>query len=175
MLIKARIVYLSCMGVLLMASSSLAEKERESKVAPVFEMQDIFESVRIPNIVVAADGTVLAFAKSGQLLRYSEDGGKNWGPIQEVGPDSGGSAIVDDNTGHVMVVNSKSGYLWRSHDHGKTWKREEIFIKPNAVGHGTPDGIPVQTTCSESGITLRYGKHKGRLRSKIGIMSMSFA
>ncbi len=77
-------VYLSFMGVLLLVGASLAEKE-ESKVAPMYEVQDLFKSVRIPNIVVAYDGTVLAFAKSGQLLRRSEDGGKNWGPIQEVG------------------------------------------------------------------------------------------
>jgi sialidase-1 len=144
-------------------STVLAEARAESKTAPFFELQDLFSSVRIPNITVAADGTVLAFAKSGRLLRRGEDGGRNWGPIQEVGPDAGGSAIVDGNTGHVMVVNSKAGYLWRSRDHGKTWTREEIVIKPDALGHGTPDGIPVQTTCSESGLTLRHGKHKGRL------------
>ncbi len=155
---------MSCLAVLLLPNGSLAEKEEKiPKVTPVFEVQDLFESVRIPNIVVTTDGTVLAFAKSGQLLRRSEDSGRNWGSIQKVGPDSGGSAIVDYNSGDVMMVNSKGGYLWRSRDQGKTWKREEIVIKPNAVGHGTPDGIPVQTTCSESGVTLRYGKHKGRL------------
>ncbi|MHC4520117.1 MAG: sialidase family protein [Planctomycetota bacterium] len=155
--------HLSFLSLLLLMSTVLAEARAESKTAPFFELQDLFSSVRIPNITVAADGTVLAFAKSGRLLRRGEDGGRNWGPIQEVGPDAGGSAIVDGNTGHVMVVNSKAGYLWRSRDHGKTWTREEIVIKPDALGHGTPDGIPVQTTCSESGLTLRHGKHKGRL------------
>lgn len=165
MLNKANKVFLmSCLAVLLLPDGSFAQKEeKQPNVTPVFEVQDLFESARIPNIAVTTDGTVLAFAKSGWLLRRSEDGGKSWGPIQEVGSDSGGSAIVDDNNGDVMIVNSKGGYLWRSHDQGKTWKREEIVIKPNAVGHGTPDGIPVQTTCSESGVTLRYGKHKGRL------------
>ena len=115
MLTKA--MYLSFMGVLLLVSTSLAEKEGQSKAEPIFELQDLFESVRIPNIVVAADGTVLAFAQSGRVLRRSEDGGKNWEPIREVGPDSGGSAIVDDNTGHVMVVNSKGGCLWRTQGH----------------------------------------------------------
>jgi sialidase-1 len=127
------------------------------------EMQDLFTATRIPNVTVATDGTVLAFAKSGRILRRSDDGGKTWGPVQEVGSDAGGSAIVDDNTGDVMVVRAKGGYLWRSGDHGKTWKREEITIKPNAVGHGIAGAAPVQTACSESGITLRHGKHKGRL------------
>jgi sialidase-1 len=157
----SKIVYISFMSTLLLSNGSLAgNKEKHKKVAPFFEVQDIFESVRIPNIVVAADGTVLAFAKSGRILRRSEDRGRNWEPIQEVGPDSGGSAIVDHNSGDIMVVNSKGGYLWRSRDHGKTWEKEQNFIKPNSVGHGIPDVIPVQTTCSESGITLRYGKYK---------------
>jgi len=130
---------------------------------PLFETQDLFESIRIPNITVAADGTVLAFANSGRVLRRSEDSGKTWQPAQEVGPDASGSAIVDENSGAVMVVAAHKGYLWRSRDHGRTWQREEIAVAPNAVGHGTPEGVPVQTGCSESGITLRYGKHKGRL------------
>ncbi|MHC4643639.1 MAG: sialidase family protein, partial [Planctomycetota bacterium] len=166
MLRKAALIALliSCMMVSLFPEASYAEEEKtRPKATPFFEIQDLFESMRIPNIVVATDGTVLAFAKSGRILRRSEDGGKSWGPIQEVGRDAGGSAIVDENTGDVMVVRAKGEYLWRSGDHGKTWKREEIVIKPNAVGHGTTDGIGVQTACSESGITLRHGKHKGRL------------
>ncbi|HID76947.1 MAG TPA: exo-alpha-sialidase [Planctomycetaceae bacterium] len=130
---------------------------------PVFELQDLFDSVRIPNIVVAADGTVLAFARSGRLLRRSEDGGKTWGAIQEVGHDAAGSAIVDEKTGDIMVVCPQIGCLWRSGDHGKTWRREGITVKPNPLGHGPPDGVPAVTACSESGVTLRYGKHKGRL------------
>ena len=149
----------------------LAETTGEAKAAPVFEVQDLFESVRIPNITVAADGTVLAFANSGRILRRSEDNGKTWSPIQEVGPDAEGSAIMDDNTGDVMVVSSKNGHLWRSLDHGKTWRREDIVMMPNAAVHGTPDGIPVHTACSESGLTLRHGTHKGRLVMPARVMA----
>ncbi|MFC1716069.1 exo-alpha-sialidase [Candidatus Poribacteria bacterium] len=138
---------------------------------PFFEMRGLFESVCIPNIVVATDGTVLAFAKTGRLLRRSEDSGQTWNPTQEVGDDAGGSAIIDANSGDVMVVSSRNGYLWRSRDHGKNWAREEIVVKPNASGHGTPDGVPVQTSCSESGITLNHGKHKGRLLMPARVMA----
>lgn len=124
---------------------------------------DLFEGVRIPNITVARDGTVLAFARSGRSLRRSEDGGRTWGPAREVGADAGGSAIVDRTTGDVLVVRSKKGYAWRSTDHGKTWKRETITVRPNALGHGSPETVGVQTACSESGITLRFGEHAGRL------------
>jgi len=136
---------------------------------PFFEMQDLFESVRIPNITVATDGTVLAFARSGRLLRRSKDGGKSWTPVQEVASDASGSAIVDETNGDVMVVNPKGGCLWRSRDNGKTWEKETITVKPNAIGQGSPDGVPTQTTCSESGITLLYGKHKGRLLMPVRI------
>jgi sialidase-1 len=152
-------------GVAVCASNEwcVAQAPAGPEDTPVFEVQDLLQSVRIPNITVATDGSVLAFARSGRLLRRSEDGGKTWSAVQEVGHDAGGSAIVDQNSGDVMVVHSGAGHLWRSGDHGKTWKREGIVVKPNAVGHGTPDGVPAHTGCSESGVTLRYGKHKGRL------------
>jgi sialidase-1 len=132
---------------------------------PFFEVQDLYKGKenRIPNIVVATDGSVLALARAGRLLRRSEDGGKTFSPAQEVGHDAGGSAIIDTNTGDVMVVESRKGHLWRSSDHGRTWKRQEIVVKPNPMGHGGPGAVPVVTACSESGITLQFGKHKGRL------------
>jgi len=150
----------------------MSKQKNEHGVEPILQMQDLFESARIPNIVVATDGTILAFAETGKLLRRSKDGGQTWTPTEEVGYDAGGSAIVDDNNGDIMVVNSTKGHLWRSRDHGKTWGREEIVIKPNAAGHGTPNGIPpVQTSCSESGVTLRYGEHKGRLLMPARVMA----
>ena len=130
---------------------------------PVFEMQELFEKTRILNIVVATDGSVLAFTNDGRLLRRSEDAGNTWSPIQEVGHDAGGSAVVDENSGDVLVVRSGNGFLWRSRDHGKTWQREEIVVNPNALGHGVPNDVGASTHGSESGISLQYGEHKGRL------------
>ena len=45
---------------------------------PFFEVQDLYEKKdsRIPDDVVATDGSVLAVARSGRLLRRSDDGGK---------------------------------------------------------------------------------------------------
>jgi len=126
-------------------------------------MQDLYEDVRIPNIVVAADGSVLALGESGRRLRRSEDAGHTWSSPREIGHDARGSAIIDDDGGDVLVVHSGGGYLWRSGDCGETWEREETTILPNAMGHGVPEGVPAQTTCSESGVTLCYGEHEGRL------------
>jgi len=134
----------------------------KENVAPL-EMKDLFEGVRIPNIVVAADGSILAFAGSGRQLRRSEDGGKSWSEVREVGEDARGSAIVDEGNGQVMVVNPAGSYLWRSCDHGKSWEKEEIVVASNPMGHGGPGKVPAQTACSESGVTLRHGEHKGRL------------
>ena len=82
---KARILsFIACVVILAGSDLSFAEREeRTLKAAPFFEVQDLFESIRIPNITVTTNGTVLAVAKSGRLIRRSEDGGRNWGPIQE--------------------------------------------------------------------------------------------
>lgn len=137
--------------------------------APVFEMQELYEKTRILNIAVSTDGTVLAFTNDGRLLRRSEDAGKTWSPIQEVAPDSGGTAIVDENSGDVLLLRSGNGVLWRSQNHGKTWRKEEIVVKPNALGHGVPNVVGVSTHGSESGITLKYGEHKGRLIAPVRV------
>ncbi len=166
---KRTAVWLMLLTAIVVPCCTLAEKPAPkspnlTKIKSVFEMQDLYQATRIPNITVTTDGTVLAFAKSGRMIRRSTDAGKTWSKAVEVGPDAGGSAIVDETTGDVMMVRSRSGYLWRSKDQGKTWKREDIKIKPNAAGHGDPSGaIGINASCSESGVTLRYGKHKGRL------------
>ena len=142
---------------------SYAATPSRADAPPGLEIQDLFQAARIPTIAVPTDGTVLAFAKSGRLVRRSEDGGSTWSPAVEVGHDAQGNPIVDDNSGDVLLVCARGGYLWRSRDHGRTWQREEIVFRPNAVGHGSPDGVPASTGCSESGITLHHGEHKGRL------------
>ncbi len=147
----------------LMAAAGVCALAAPCPAQDSFEMKELFKSMRGPKIVVAADGTVLAFAKGCRLLRRGTDGGRSWSPAEEVGVDSSGNAIIDASNGDVMIVCPGSLALWRSRDHGKTWKKETIVMKPNAVGHGTPDGVPANVGSSESGITLRHGKHKGRL------------
>ena len=145
------------------AGPCLAEPADQPPQQTSCEIQELFRSLRIPKIIVAADGSVLAFAKSCRLLRRSEDQGKTWSAAGEVAKEASGNAIVDRTNGDVMVVCPRAACLWRSKDHGKTWKKEEITVKPNATGHGDPNGVPAATGCSESGITLQSGKYKGRL------------
>lgn len=145
----------------------------------VFEGED---RVREPYLAVALDGTVIAMRNYDKLIRRSHDGGRTWGEIEEV-PfgflDS--NFIVDENTGDILTVRLWDGEdrLWRSKDHGKTWEEQPIELKPNEVMKWLERtglkkrGVREQqdddrfyflhANASEGGITLRHGKHRGRL------------
>lgn len=140
------------------------------ELAPDLEIQDLYTGTRIPKIDVATDGTILAFGKSGNVLRRSEDCGKTWSEPQTVGDGAVGTDVVDQTTGDILIVQPSVGRLWRSKDHGKTWAAGDIEVKPNAYGHGAPGCNPAETSCSESGVTLQYGKHRGRLLVSARIM-----
>ena len=146
-----------------------AEKPVEGPVGvflgePRFEMQQLFADERLPNVVVATDGTVLATWGWGRVrVRRSEDGGNTWGPEIHLGNGlNAGGLTVDENTGDVLAfVEEKHPpaplTVYRSKDHGKTWQAQETVIRPDKNGN-------VLSMCmNEHGITLRHGKHKGRL------------
>ena len=154
--------YLLCIVILILASSSNLHAEPKENAKPSFETRVLFEKVRIPKIVVTMDGTVLAFADRGAQLRRSTDNGMTWSSIEQL-DSAGSSMVVDEKTGDVLVVRPSRSYLLRSKDQGQTWSKEKITVKPNAAGHGVPGKVSVDVTCSESGITLRHGKHAGRL------------
>lgn len=140
----------------------------------------------LPTITVAGDGAVLVFRdrrEEGLIeVHRSEDGGRSWGKPVTVGElveiegdtfDDGryndwhhgrsilGNVIVDESTGNIMVFTTSmkpAPILYRSKDHGKTWRKENIVIKPDAGGW-----LSCIMATSEPGITLRYGEKKGRL------------
>ena len=155
---------------------------------PFFQKEVVFTGekdsvVREPYLAVAVDGTVLVMRDYAKLLRRSEDGGRSWGEIIEVPfgfKDT--NFIIDENTGDILVVRlwDATDRLWRSSDHGKTWKEEKIILKPNEVMKWMDQtGLKKRTSwdrynlnlneyclhnnASESGITLRHGEKKGRL------------
>ncbi len=152
---------------------------------PLFEKQVVFEGdnrVREPYLAVAVDGTVLAMRNYDKLLRRSEDGGRTWSdPVEAPFGFLDTNMIVDENTGHIMSVRTWDGNdrAWRSTDHGKTWTEEEITLKPNEVmkwieraglkeratweDRGQSGKYIMHGNAGEAGITLRHGKHKGRL------------
>lgn len=169
-----------------------AGKPAESIIAPFlgepsFQVGKLFDGHRFPNAGVAVDGTVLAFfgQRMLPLVRRSEDGGKTWGPEIQIGDNPAhaghglGSSVVDETTGDIIVFldgvglegprNWYSGRSWRSRDHGKTWVDNgatQDIIKPNAsVRIGEQQTIAERgfTHGNDRGITLRHGRHKGRL------------
>ena len=137
------------------------------------------------HLAVAMDGTVLIFKenrKNGWVdVKRSEDGGQIWSkPIvvgkrvkinadmsddgryrgEHVGWSELANVTIDEHTGDIMVFAAglkPAEVLYRSCDHGKTWSTRKIVIKADINGwQGT-------TYCCDPGITLRHGKHKGRL------------
>ncbi len=129
---------------------------------PRFDMQTVFTRERFPNVVVAKDGTVLVFW-NGVTVRRSEDGGQSWGDEILVGKGfMGGGVIVDERSGDILAfVEEKhppaSVSIFRSSDHGKTWRQQPTMIQPDRLGH-----VP-SMHMNEHGITLRRGIHAGRL------------
>ena len=148
----------------LMSCNRAEENPFWSDGAERFEAQEIFSDERLPNVVVAKDGSVLAVWGWGNFrVRRSEDGGVTWGPeifIRE-GLNSGG-AIVDETTGDILVFTEEEHppaplHMFRSKDHGKTWVEEKIIIHPDSRGN-------VPSMCmNERGMTLQNGKYAGRL------------
>lgn len=131
----------------------------------LIEIQEIFKNERFPNVVIGADGAVIAtWGSKNFRVRRSEDGGTTWLPETTVANPGfqGGGTTVDENTGNIFVFVEESHPIapltvYRSKDNGKTWEQEDVTIKPNSLGH-----IP-SMHMNEHGMTLKHGKHAGRL------------
>lgn len=120
-------------------------------------------------ILTARDGAVVAFqSPGGSTCRRSLDGGRTWDPEIAIAPDAkGGNAIVDEAKGDLLYVNPGAGWLFRSRDHGATWAREAIQVRPDGFGlFPKTEGVAAM----QCGITLAFGEHKGRLIMPARIM-----
>jgi sialidase-1 len=131
---------------------------------PKLEMRSVFKGERLPNVIVATDGTVLAVWGWGTVrVRRSEDGGESWGDPMTLGKGlNSGGALVNEVNGDVFVFTESKHppaplAVYRSQDHGKTWSEMEVNINPDKNGN-------IPSMCmNEHGITLRHGTHAGRL------------
>lgn len=138
-----------------------------------FQKQILFKTVegetniRMPIIIASDEGKVFAFANGGSLLRKSSDNGKTWSPKKEIVPGANlrGNIIHNENNGELLVLSPSDAkpYVYRSSDNGENWKREDIVIKPNIMGHGVYGSSPINIISMEPGIVLKYGEHKGRM------------
>ena len=129
---------------------------------PVLESKQVFKNGRMPNVVVAMDGSILA-VWNGVICRRSRDGGETFGKVIEVGKGfMGGGVTVDETTGSIFAF-VEGGHppskltVYRSEDHGKTWGIHECSIEKDKLGN-----MP-SMHMNEHGITLRHGEHAGRI------------
>ena len=130
-----------------------------------FELKPLFSSERFGNIVVSMKGTLIAtWGSSYVRARRSEDGGKTWGPEIVIAKPAfqPGGLTVNEKTGDIIAFVEDSHppspiHIYVSSDDGITWNKIETKIKPDSKGNAPSMHM------NEHGITLRHGKHKGRL------------
>ena len=130
-----------------------------------FDVQQLYNDERFPNVVVAVDGSIVTtWGSSNMRVRRSEDGGNTWGTeIVVANPGfQGGGTTVDEKSGDILFF-IEAGHpiapltVYRSKDNGKTWRPDEVVIHPDSKGN-----VP-SMHMNERGITLKNGKYAGRL------------
>ncbi len=167
---EARLTCLLLTVLCVLAPVAYAKPPLEAGLSPFmgeprFDMRQVFKNERFPNVVIALDGTVLAtWGHHSVRVRRSEDGGRTWGEPIVIGKSGihGGGTTVDETTGHILAfVEDKHPpaplTVYRSKDHGKTWQAQDTTI------HNDSKGNAPSMHMNDHGITLRRGKHKGRL------------
>jgi len=141
---------------------------------------DGYHTFRIPSLLVAKQGTLLAFCEGRKtsradhgdvdlVLKRSTDGGKTWGPLQLVHEEGGDAKItignpcpvLDHDTGTIWLPFTRDNsdiLLTHSTDDGKTWARPtkitDAVKKADWSWYATGPGV---------GIQIRRGPHSGRL------------
>ena len=147
------------------SGDATAPRLEEYLGAPLFlPMQRLWEKRGgWAGILTATDGTVVAFqSPGGGSCRRSRDGGKTWDAEILIAPDAiNGRGLVNETTGDVLYVNPGAGWMFRSRDHGASWARERVQVRPDGFGN-IPDA-QIGVLAMQCGITLAFGKHKGRL------------
>ena len=186
--------------VLVMTWAAGARGAEPTLDAPGFQTVDVFNggtdgyhTFRIPSLVTATDGTLLAFAEgrrngrgdSGDIdlvLRRSTDGGRTWSSLAVVWDDRENTCgnpcpVVDDVSGIVHLLLTRN----EGHDHerqiidGTSAGTRTVWVTTSA-DHGatwsTPRDITKTTktptwtwyaTGPGNGIRLARGPHAGRL------------
>lgn len=149
--------------------------------------QEGYHTFRIPSIVRAVDGTLLAFAEGrvnnlrdhddvDLVLKRSHDNGATWGPLQVLwGQNDGGvitwgnpCTVVDESNGRIWLMCNWEVYeiyVMFSDDHGASWTRPKNITKEAWNPEWPRPPAPTNTSLVGPGIGIQLvrGPHAGRL------------
>ncbi|MEC9035289.1 MAG: sialidase family protein [Verrucomicrobiota bacterium] len=87
--------------------------------------------------------------------------GSGWGKDKHHAHATLGTSIIDESTGKIMLFITAlypAPYMYKSRDHGKTWRLEKINYGKDSRGF-----MPIPNAACDSGINIKHGPHKGRL------------
>ncbi len=87
--------------------------------------------------------------------------GSGWGKDKHHAHATLGTSIIDESTGEIMLFITAlypAPYMYKSRDHGKTWKLEKIKYGKDSKGF-----MPIPNAACDSGINIKHGPNKGRL------------
>ena len=143
--------------------------------------QDGYHTYRIPSLVVATDGTILAFCEarrnsasdSGDIdlvVRRSHDNGENWTEMIVVAADGNNTTgnpcpVVDRDTGTIwlpLCKNNHQIYVTSSNDQGATWSElveitQHVKLPSWLSSRGVVGGVGTGTGPGH-GVQLRSGR-----------------
>lgn len=155
--------------------------------------QEGYHTYRIPSLIVASNGTVLAFCEARKnsgsdtgdidlVLKRSADGGKTWGKTQIVWDDGANTCgnpcpVVDRDTGtiwlllthnlgedHERDIKSKSARGTRTVWISRSGDNGKTWSAPADITSSTKDpSWAWYATGPGVGIQIQHGAHKGRL------------
>ena len=154
--------------------------------------EDKIQTYRIPSLILAKNGDVLAFAEARHfsssdtgdidlVMKRSTDGGKSWSQTQIIWDDGmntcGNPCPVVTADGNIVLLatrnlgadhesriiagtskGTRTVWVLRSNDHGKTWSKPEDITAATKLDNWT-----WYATGPGAGIELSRGDHKGRL------------
>lgn len=179
--------------LLLFAASAFAASTAPDQTDVFVSGQDGYHTYRIPAVIRAANGSLLAFCEgrksaggdSGNidlLLKRSSDGGKTWSAAQVVWDDAENTCgnpcpVLDESTGTLWLLLTHNLGVDRERDiAARTGKGTRTVWVAHSKDHGATWTKPVDITSSTKnpswtwyatgpgiGIQIKNGPHKGRL------------
>jgi sialidase-1 len=184
---------LACLALFACATLAAASEPSVEKIDVFVSGEGGYHTYRIPAVIKAADGSLLAFAegrKSGGgdsgdidlLQKRSTDGGRTWGAVQLVWDDGANTCgnpcpVLDETTGTLwMLLTHNLGTDHEKQIVARASKGTRTVWVTSSKDHGATWAKPVEITAASklpewtwyatgpgNGIQIKQGPHAGRL------------